>query len=291
MKIKRQPVDPEGRMPLMAHLRELRNRLIKAMLGLAVGTGIGWLFFNPIWTFVTEPFTRIDPKHCINNKCDLVVHGIFDGFFIHMKVALLAGAVISSPIWLYQLWAFVAPGLYRREKRWTYTFIAAAVPLFVAGAALAYVTMDKGLKILIGLAPGSSTVLVGVESYLGYAQAMLLIFGLAFELPLFVVILNMAGVLPQTAIRRYRRMLIFGIFVFAAVATPSQDPFTMLALAIPTVVLFEVAELLAYFNDRRRANAPDPYAGLSDDEAAPLDLDRIDAELESGGRGGRGDGR
>jgi sec-independent protein translocase protein TatC len=284
MKLSRRDAAPDGRMPLMEHLRELRNRLIKAILGLVAGALVGWIFFPPIWDFLKQPYTRIPPEHCLNNKCDLVVHGIFDGFFIHLKVALIVGALLSSPVWLYQIWAFVAPGLYRRERRWTYTFLTAAVPLFVAGGALAYLTMDKGLKIFIGLAPGDTTVLVGVQDYLGYAQAMLFIFGLTFELPLFVVMLNLVGVLTHDRIRRSRRMLIFGVFVFAAVATPSQDPFTMLALALPTVVLFEVAELIAFFHDRRRSAEPDPYEGLSDDEASPLDLERIDAELEKGDR-------
>ncbi|MCP9947817.1 twin-arginine translocase subunit TatC [Actinomadura madurae] len=284
MKLSRRDAAPDGRMPLMEHLRELRNRLIKAILGLVAGALVGWILFDPIWDFLKQPYTRIPPEHCLNGKCDLVVHGIFDGFFIHLKVALIVGAVLSSPVWLYQIWAFVAPGLYQKERRWTYTFLAAAVPLFVLGGGLAYLTMDKGLKIFIGLAPGDTTVLVGVQDYLGYAQAMLFIFGLTFELPLFVVMLNLVGVLTHERIRKSRRMLIFGVFVFAAVATPSQDPFTMLALALPTIVLFEVAELLAFFHDRRIARRPDPYESLSDDEASPLDLERIDAELERGDR-------
>ncbi|HEU5031102.1 MAG TPA: twin-arginine translocase subunit TatC [Spirillospora sp.] len=280
----RQNSAPDGRMPLMEHLRELRNRLIKAILGLVAGGIVAWLLFDPIWKFLQKPYTRIPQEHCLGGECDLVVHGIFDGFFVHLKVALIVGAVLSSPVWLYQIWAFVAPGLYKRERRWTYTFMGAAVPLFLAGAALAYLTMDKGLKIFIGLAPGDTKVLVGIQDYLGYAQAMLLIFGLTFELPLFVVMLNLAGVLTHERIRKSRRLLVFGVFVFAAVATPSQDPFTMLALALPTVVLFEIAEVLAYFHDRRKGRRPDPDAELSDDEASPLDLEAIDAELEGGGR-------
>lgn len=276
-------------MPLMEHLRELRNRLIKAILGLLAGMVVGWIFFGPIWDFLKRPYTKLPTEHCLGGKCDLVVHGIFDGFFVHLKVAMMVGAVLSSPIWLYQLWAFIAPGLYRKERRWTYVFMTAAVPLFVVGAGLAYLTMDKGLQIFIGLAPGDTTVLVGVQDYLGYAMAMLLIFGLTFELPLFVVVLNVAGVLTHQRIRTSRKMLIFGIFVFAAVATPSQDPFTMLALALPTVFLFELAEVFAYFHDRRKAAAPDPYEGLSDDEASPLNLEEIDAELERAQHSDRGD--
>ncbi|MFD0903774.1 twin-arginine translocase subunit TatC [Actinomadura sediminis] len=288
MKLSRRTAAPDGRMPLMEHLRELRNRLVKAILGLVAGAIIGWIFFDPIWDWLKQPYTRIPTEHCLDGKCDLVVHGPFEGFFVHLKVALMIGTVLSSPVWLYQLWAFVAPGLYRRERRWTYTFMAVAVPLFLAGGALAYLTMDKGLQILIGLAPGDTIVLIGIQDYLSYAQAMLFIFGLTFELPLFVVILNLAGVLTHERIRKSRRMLWFGVFVFAAIATPSQDPFTMLALALPTIVLFEIAEVIAYLHDRRLAARPDPYAELSDDEAAPLDLEAIDAELEKGGGRGRG---
>ncbi|RFS84381.1 twin-arginine translocase subunit TatC [Actinomadura spongiicola] len=284
MKLSRSAAAPDGRMPLMEHLRELRSRLIKAILGLVLGAIVGWIVFTPVWEFMTQPYTRLPTEHCLNNKCDLVVHGIFEGFFVHLKVALMVGAVLSSPVWLYQIWAFVAPGLYNKERRWTYTFMAAAVPLFLLGAALAYLTMDKGLEILIGLAPGDTTVLIGVKDYLSYAQAMLFIFGLTFELPLFVVMLNVVGILTHARIRKSRRLLIFGVFVFAAVATPSQDPFTMLALALPTIVLFEIAEVIAYFHDRRRAREPDPYADLSDDEASPLNLDAVDAALEKGDR-------
>ncbi|MEV5749245.1 twin-arginine translocase subunit TatC [Actinoallomurus sp. NPDC052308] len=262
----------DGRMPLMEHIRELRIRIIKAALGLIAGAIVGWIFFGPVWSVLKKPYESLPPEHCLDHQCKLVVHGIFDGFFIHLKVALIVGAVLSSPIWLYQIWAFVAPGLYARERRWTYIFLGAAAPLFAVGAWLAYVTLDRGLRIFIGLAPGNTTVLVGITDYLGYATAMLLIFGLTFELPLFVVILNVAGVLTHARIKKSRRLLIFGIFVFAAVATPSQDPFTMLALALPTVVLFEIAEAIAYVHDRRKAARPDPYAGISDDEASPLDL-------------------
>ncbi|GAA3958702.1 twin-arginine translocase subunit TatC [Actinomadura viridis] len=276
----RQAVDPEGRMPLMDHLRELRNRMIKAILALLVGTIIGWIFFGPVWDFLKEPYCALDASKDLNGKCSLVVNGIFSSFFLRLKIAFILGLVVSSPVWLFQLWAFVAPGLYRKERRWTYVFMGAAIPLFFVGTALAYVTVDKGLSIFLGFVPDDVAALITVDHYLGYVLAMLLVFGLTFELPLFVVILNLAGVLSSQRIRRSQRMIIFGIFVFSAVATPSADPFTMLALALPTVLLFEVAALLAFLNDRRRANRPDPYEGLADDEASPLDLERIDAELD-----------
>lgn len=271
-------------MPLMDHLRELRGRLIKAILGLLVGTVVGWIVFQPVWDFLKEPYCELPQSHDLNGACSLVVNGIFSSFFLRLKIAFIIGAVLSAPVWLYQIWAFVAPGLYRRERRWTYIFLSAAIPLFFVGTVLAYLTVDKGLSIFLGFVPDDVAALITVDHYLGYVLAMLLVFGLTFELPLFVVVLNLAGVLSSARIRKSQRMIIFGIFVFSAVATPSADPFTMLALALPTVGLFEIAALLAFLNDRRRARRPDPYAGLGDDEAAPLNLEEIDAEPEKGER-------
>ncbi|RAY13989.1 twin-arginine translocase subunit TatC [Actinomadura craniellae] len=285
MKRTQRQTDSEGRMPLMEHLRELRNRLIKAMLGLLIGTIIGWLVFQPVWDFLKEPYCALPQSQALEKgQCSLVVNGIFSSFFLRLKIAFILGLVVSSPVWLYQLWAFVAPGLYRKERRWTYVFLSAAVPLFLVGAALAYVTVDRGLALFLGFTPDDVAALITVDHYVGYMLAMLLVFGMTFELPLFVVILNLAGVLTSERIRKSQRMSIFGIFVFAAVATPSADPFTMMALALPTVVLFEASVLLAIFNDRRRSRRPDPHAELADDEAAPLDLEQIDAELERGDR-------
>ncbi|HEX2316427.1 MAG TPA: twin-arginine translocase subunit TatC [Thermomonospora sp.] len=266
----------------MDHLRELRSRLLKAMLGLVAGMVLGFVIFDPVWEFLQQPYCELDAAYRASGgrECNLYTNGLTEGFFLRIKIALMIGAVVSSPVWLYQLWAFIAPGLYRKERRWTYTFMAAAVPLFAMGAVLSYITLDKGLSILLGFVPDDTVPLVTVTSYLNYATAMLLVFGLAFELPLVVVILNLAGVLTSQRIRRSQRMIIFGIFVFAAVATPSADPFTMMALALPTVVLFEVSAFLAFLNDRRRALRPDPYGDLADDEASPLDLEKIDAELE-----------
>ncbi|HEX6471840.1 MAG TPA: twin-arginine translocase subunit TatC [Streptosporangiaceae bacterium] len=273
--------NPEGRMPLLEHIRELRNRLIKSILALFIGTIIGWVVFRPVWDFLKEPYCSLRQSHVINNQCTLVTNTIFSGFFIHLKIAFIIGIVLSAPIWLYQLWAFIAPGLYQRERRWTYAFIGTAVPLFFVGTVLAYMTVDKGLRIFLNFVPKDVSALITVDHYLGYVLVMLLVFGLTFELPLFVVILNLAGILTFERIKKSQRMIIFGVFVFAAVATPSGDPFTMLALALPTLLLFEVATVLAFVNDRRKARRPDPYAGLSDDEAAPLDLDDIDVEIDA----------
>ena len=269
----------EGRMPLIEHLRELRNRLVKAALALLVAMVIGFVFFHPIWNFATHPFcsATINGKTGCHKVGDqLVVTGVFDPFMLRVKVAFLVGLILASPVWLYQIWAFIAPGLYRREKKWAYLFVAVAAPLFAAGAVLAYFVMSRGLMYLLGLSPHNVLVLPSIDTYLSYFQGMILGFGLAFELPLALVILNVAHILTHARFARWRRLMLFAAFLFAGIANPSPDPISMLLLAVPCVVLVEVAEVVIYFNDRRRARIPDPYAGLADDEVAPLDVDEND---------------
>lgn len=275
--------NPEGRMPLMAHLRELRNRVFKAAIALVLGAVVGYIVFPYLWHILQGPYCRIPQPDKVAgaDQCTLYFTGLFDSFFLRLKVALIGGTVLSSPVWLFQLWAFVAPGLHRREKKWAYTFVSAAFPLFALGAVLAYFTMDQGLRLLLALAPDNTDAIITITSYLSYVIMMTLVFGLAFELPLLVLILNLAGVLTHERIKKWRRAIIFGVFVFAAVVTPSPDPFMMLIMAVPTIVLFEVAELLAYLHDKRAA-AADPYAGLSDDEVSSLDADDHDDHIESG---------
>jgi sec-independent protein translocase protein TatC len=243
-------------MPLMEHLRELRNRLIKAVLAIILGMVVGWLIYARAFSFITGPFCRIPIQNRVGCGPDghpLIVTGVFDPFFVKLKVAFVVGLIVSSPVWFYQLWAFIAPGLYRREKRWTVAFVGTAVPLFALGGLFAYLAMSRGLRFLLGLTPPDVRPLITIDTYFGYAMAMLMIFGLAFELPLVLVILNMAGAVSHAFIRKYRRIMIFLVFVFAGAATPSPDPFSMLLLAIPCVILVELAELFVWWNDRRRA--------------------------------------
>src|ERR1700742_935492 len=268
--------DSEGRMPLVDHLRELRNRLLKAALALVLVMVLGFVFFNPIWHFVSHPFcsaTINGRTGCHQTGDQLVVTGVFDPFMLRVKIAFFVGLIVSSPVWLYQIWAFIAPGLYRKEKRWAYLFVAIAAPLFGAGAVLAYFVMSRGLRYLLGLTPRGVLNLPSIDTYLSYFQGMILGFGLAFELPVALVILNLAHILTHERFRRWRKMMLFGAFLFAGIANPSPDPLSMLLLAAPCVVLVEVAEVVVWANDRRRARVPDAYAGLSDDEASPLELD------------------
>jgi sec-independent protein translocase protein TatC len=270
--------NPEGRMPLMGHLRELRNRVVKAAAALLVGTAVGLIpaVFNRIWAVVERPFCQakihgITGCHRLGHE--LIVTGVLDPFMLRVEVAFFFGLIVTCPIWLYQIWAFIAPGLYRREKRWTYAFVGTAAPLFVAGAAIAYFAMSRGLGYLLGLTPTGVNNFIQIPTYLSYFVAMILGFGLSFELPLTMVILSLAGVLTHERFAKWRRMIIFLVFVFAGIASPSPDPLTMLLLAGPCVVLVEVAEVVIWATDRRRARRPALYAGLSDDELSPLDLD------------------
>ena len=267
--------NPDGRMPLMDHLRELRNRVVRIALALIAGMIIGWIFFTPIWRFITKPYcTAVHGCNVSTLGHTLAVTGPLDGFYLHIKVAFVAGIIITSPVWLYQIWAFVAPGLYTREKRWTYLFIGTAVPLFLLGSYLALLVMGRGLHFLIGMVPQNSVAIFTADTYIGYFMMMILGFGLCFELPLFLVMLNQVGLLPHDRFRKWRRVLIFCVFVFAGIASPSPDPITMLLLGGVCVILVEAAEVVVLLNDRRRARLhPDPYTGLADDELAPIDLD------------------
>ncbi|HEY0934858.1 MAG TPA: twin-arginine translocase subunit TatC [Trebonia sp.] len=268
--------NPDGQMPLMDHLRELRNRVVIAGLVIIAGMVIALFFSNRTWSLVTRPYCEAVIKGVSGCRRDgqhnLIVNSVFDGFFLRIKVAFFLALIATCPVWLYQLWAFIAPGLYRREKKWAYVFVGAAAPLFIGGAALAYLVMDRGLHYLLGITPNGVTPLITVDSYFGYFTGMLLGFGLVFEIPLLIVMLNVVGILTHERFRKWRRLIIFGIFLVAGVVNPSPDPWTMLLLGGLALVLTELAEVFVYFNDKRRArNHPDPYAGLADDELAPIE--------------------
>jgi sec-independent protein translocase protein TatC len=201
------------------------------------------------------------------------VTGVLDAFTVTLKLSLYAGLILSSPIWLWQLWAFITPGLHANERRYAVSFVATSVTLFVAGGVVAFVTLSNGLRFLLSFATGGITSLLTFDSYLSYVIAMVLVFAVSFELPLIICMLNLAGIVSHRSLRRWGRITIFAIFVFAAVATPSQDPFTMLALALPMCGLYGIAVGFAFLHDRRIARRGDtsPYAHLADDELAPLD--------------------
>ncbi|HUZ51740.1 MAG TPA: twin-arginine translocase subunit TatC [Streptosporangiaceae bacterium] len=265
-------------MSLIEHIRELRNRVLKALLAASVGAVAGWFLEPAVWKVIQAPYCKLPMKlvgaavpH--GTSCPLYVTGLFDSLFLRLKLAIAIGIIIAAPIWLYQLWAFLAPGLHARERRWAYFFAGAAIPLFAMGGAIAYFAMTKGLRFLLSVVPHNVVPIITINTYLGYASAMLLIFGLAFELPLVMILLNVAGILTHQRFAKWRRMIVFGVFAFAAVATPSPDPISMLLLAVPCVVLVEAAEVFAWANDRRRARRGVVYPGLTPEEISEYGLD------------------
>ncbi|MET0448019.1 MAG: twin-arginine translocase subunit TatC [Aeromicrobium sp.] len=262
---------PGGNMPLMEHLRELRSRLTRAVLAILLGTIVAWIFYEPILDFLTEPYNDIRPLLAERGiETDIVITGIGGAFQFQLKISLVVGLLISSPLWLWQIWGFVLPAMHRNEKKWALLLTATGAPLFVAGAALAYVVMPKAMDVLIGFVPDGFGSLVTGAEYFDFIIRMMLVFGVAAEIPLIVVILNRIGAVSAAQLANVRPWTIIGIFIFAAVATPTTDPLTMLFLAAPMVVLYLISEIIAKLTDRRR-HKDAAAAELSDDEASPLD--------------------
>ena len=267
--------NPEGRMPLFDHLRELRNRIVKMALALIAGMVVGFIFFTPVWHVIERPLcTAVIRGQTGCNTLgtnQLVLNGPLDAFYLRVKVAVIVGVILSSPVWLYQIWAFIAPGLYAREKRWGHIFIGTAVPLFLVGNLLAYLSLGRSMHYLLGLTPHGVANIIQVDQYMSFVMAMVLAFGIAFLVPLLIVMLNLAGILTHERFRKWRRVMIFAVFLVAGMANPSPDPITMLILGGACVLLVEAAEFIVWSHDRRRARLrPDPYAGLADDELSPL---------------------
>ncbi len=270
----RTPAAADGQMSLVDHLYELRTRLFRAALAVLVAAIAAYVFFEPIFDFLTGPYCSLPAnRRGGGDECRLYTFSVLGEFNVRIRVALMVGVVASAPVWLYQLWRFVTPGLHRNERRWTLTFVSVATVLFGAGAALAYVTLSKGLSVLLVIAGDRVDNLLDVNGYLRYVVAMLLVFGVSFEFPLLVVMLNFVGVVPHKKLASWRRQMIFGLFVFAAIATPSQDPITLLFMAIPMCFLYEGALIITRIHDRRKARreSREGFTDLDDDETSPLD--------------------
>lgn len=271
-------------MPLMDHLYELRDRLFIALCAIALGGTLGFIWWGTspfglpsLGSLITGPYCdlpenlRLTPNP---GQCQLLQTSPFEVFTLRMQVGLAAGAVLTTPVWVYQVWAFITPGLYAKERKFAVTFVSAASVLFAAGAVLAYYVVPTGLTFLAKLGAGQFITALTGQAYVGFLLTMLAVFGLAFELPLLVVMLNRVGVLPYAKLRRWQRGILFGLFVLAAVATPGNDPITMLALAVALVVLFEASVLIARAHDRAvsRRRAEQGWDDLDPDEPSPLDL-------------------
>jgi len=244
-----------GRMPLIEHLRELRRRVVKSSIAIMVGFVFGWILYNPIITKLAQPVCDLKRAQATGaTHCgSLYINGVLGPLNLQIKVALLTGVIVMAPVWLYQLWAFIAPALHRKEKRNSIFFFAAATPFFAAGAFLGYTVLPVAIRVLFGFTPTALSNLVKFDDYLDFVLRVILLFGIAFELPVFLVTFNLIGFLSGRAILKPWRIWIFGITLFIAGFTPSADPLSMLLLAIPLISLYFMAGGIALLNDRRRA--------------------------------------
>lgn len=270
-------------MTIMEHLHELRNRLFVALCAIACGGVLGFVWWGvapfgwpSLGDLLTGPYCALPPTLRLTpnpGRCQLLQTAPFEVFTLRMQVGVAAGAVLTAPIWIYQIWAFITPGLYAKERKFALTFVGTASVLFAAGAVLAYYVVPTGLSFLANLGGGQFITALTGQSYVSFLLTMLAVFGLTFELPLLVVMLNRVGVLPYAKLRRWQRGILFGLFVVAAVATPGNDPISMLALAGALIVLFEASVLIARAHDRAvaRRRAEQGWDDLDPDQPSPLD--------------------
>lgn len=256
--LKPPPTPPDGSMTLFEHLRELRYRLVVATLAIVVGMIACAFFYTELYHVLLRPYEIAKTALEANKpglELEVVQIGVAAPFSLAMKITLIAGLVVAGPVWLYQIWSFVVPGLMAKEKKWALIFVAAASPLFAAGVALGYWVMPKGIAVLVGFTPAAvdTTNMLNVTDFLSFLIRVMLVFGVAFLIPVFVLMLNFIGVIKAKQLAKARVYVIFGTFVFGAVATPSTDPISMIALAIPMTVLFMISEVIAHISDARKS--------------------------------------
>ena len=242
---RRTPEQRTGTMTLIEHLEELRHRIIVTFIAIAVGSVAGWLLFDTFMELVREPFcdyvARQPPAERPPTGCQLIFNGAVEGLIVKLKVVVFLGLFVALPVVLYQLWAFIMPGLTSRERKMAVPFIASSTLLFALGGVLAYVTLPRGLDFLLGF-PGEGFVpLITASSFIGFVVMLTLAFGLSFEFPILLIFLGLAGVVSSEKLRSWRRVVIVLIAVFAAVITPSQDPYTLFAMMIPMYLFYEAA--------------------------------------------------
>jgi sec-independent protein translocase protein TatC len=264
--------NPEGRMSLGDHLRELRRRVLVCAVALVLASVAGWFLFQTVYDHLTDPLLDIARERGDERSIALNYAGLTAAFSQRLSIAIFVGCLLSSPVWLYQVWAFIVPGLTRKERRISLAFIGATVPLFLGGCWFAYQTLPKTVGILISFTPQGAVNYPEAALYFSFVTRFIVVFGLAFVIPVFLVALNVIRVLPASVMRRTWRPAILVIFIFAAIATPTPDPFTMFLLAIPLSLLYGGALVVATLLDRRRAKDRPAWAEeqLSDDEASTL---------------------
>jgi sec-independent protein translocase protein TatC len=280
----------DGNMTLWEHLRELRYRLVIIALAIIVGTVVAFIFNTQLYDLLMHPYTvAAENLHRTNPELHVqpVIEGATTPFTLVLKTCFVAALVGTSPIWLYQIWAFIVPGLLAKEKKWALIFLSAAVPLFLGGVVLGYYLIPKGISVLIGFTPGSGQIenLLDLTNFLNFLIRVMLVFGAGFLVPVFVLGLNFMGIVKAKQLAKARSFVVFGCFVFGAVATPQTDPVSMLMLAGPMTILYLAAEVIAHMHDRslhRRGIEPgfgNRGGGVENDRAlAALEGRDLDAE-------------
>jgi len=251
---------PDDRMTLVEHLAELRSRIIKALLAITVGALVMFVFYDPILNFLAHPYFDVCKQHPEFGCTDkFLITGPLDGFSTRVKVSGYGGLVAALPIVLWQLWRFITPGLHKNEKRYAVPFILSSVLLFLFGAFIAYFTMPYAIEFLIGYS-GPVTAAFTPNKYVSLLSIMMLAFGVGFLFPVLLVFLQLVGVLTPHQLSHWRRQAIVIVVVVAAVITPSGDPYSLIALAVPMYVFYECAIILGWFltRNRRRELAPHP---------------------------------
>jgi sec-independent protein translocase protein TatC len=247
---------------------------------------VGYVLFPHTFHVLEAPYCKVPSvrDHEINGHCSLTAFGILDPFKIKLQISFLTGLVLASPVWLWQIWGFVTPGLHRHERRWSMLFVGTALVLLAIGGFLGYHVLQTSLRTLLGITGNSVNALPSVSSYLSFVQAMLLVFGVAFEFPLLLVSLSAVGVVNARQLLHFWRFAIFGIVVFTGIAVPSPDPFSMLALAIPLSLLYFVSigacHLIGNRRTRRIAAADQRIADELGIDVETLAVPFVDVPLD-----------
>lgn len=252
-------------MPLRDHLRELRNRLLKAGVVVLAGSVVGWVLYDPVFEALMDPVLRLSRDE--GRQATVNFGQIATSFDLKVRVSIWLGVLVSSPMWLYQLWAFITPGLTRKERRYAVGFVFAAAPLFLAGCYLAWLFVPNAVRFLTGFTPEGASNLIDAQYYLGFVMRIVLAFGVAFLLPVLLVGLNLAHLLSGRTVLKAWRWVLVVCFAFAAMATPTPDITAMFMLASPMIALFGVAIGICLLVDRRRARREPAWL---DDEASEI---------------------